>query len=122
MRDDINAVLVVDDDDEWNETLADFLKEEGYSVTVAPNGTAALQKLSQMRPMAIVTDLEMPVLDGRQLLGRVQARDPLVPVIVVTGARGADADPSLAGAFRIIHKPVAVETLLQALVAARADC
>jgi CheY-like chemotaxis protein len=111
--------LIVDDDQDWVDTLTDFLMEEGYSVTAAPNGVAALEKLASMEPMVVITDVQMPVMDGRQLLGRVHEQNGRMPVIVVTGER-VQGDPSLARAFRIIGKPVPVDDLLSAIADAAA--
>jgi CheY-like chemotaxis protein len=111
-------VLIVDDDPEWIETLTDFLVEEGYSVTAAPNGVAALEELSLMEPLVVITDVQMPIMDGRQLLCRVHEQNGRMPVIVVTGERAGD--PALAGAFRIIGKPVPVDDLLSAIAEATA--
>jgi CheY-like chemotaxis protein len=113
-------VLVVDDDEDWVETISDFLAEEGYSVVGAPNGPAALETLPQIQPFAVVTDIHMPVMDGRQLLASVHALDARVPVIVVTAEHVPDHDASLEHAFRVIRKPVPVQDLLSALEAARA--
>lgn len=111
-------VLVVDDDQDWLESLTDFLVEEGYAVTTAPNGLAALDALSRIQPLVIVTDLEMPLMGGRKLLATVHGRDPGMPVVVVTGQRIQGDDVSLAGASRIIRKPVPVEDLLSAIAEA----
>jgi DNA-binding NtrC family response regulator len=114
------TVLLVDDDDEWMEAISDFLLEEGYAVVGAPNGLAALETLSRMQPFAVVTDIRMPFMDGRQLLVEVHAHDARVPVIVVTAEQVQDQDASLEGAFRVIRKPVPLEEFLSALEAARA--
>jgi CheY-like chemotaxis protein len=108
-------VLVVDDDPDWVESIADFLREEGYSVLVADNGLAAMETLTRTHPLAVVTDLAMPGMDGRQLLVGVHEQDGHVPVIVVSAERITGHDPSLEGAFRIMRKPVAAEDLLTAL-------
>jgi CheY-like chemotaxis protein len=113
-------VLVVDDDQEWVESLTDFLVEEGYTVTAAPNGLAALKKLSAVEHLVVITDIEMPIMDGRQLLVRAREQNGRIPVIVVTGERIQRGDAGLAGAFRIIRKPVPVEDLLAALTEAAA--
>jgi CheY-like chemotaxis protein len=95
--------------------------EEGYSVTAAPNGLAALQELSQMDPLVVITDVEMPIMDGRQLLVRVRKGHGRIPVIVVTGEGvRRDKDAGLTGAFRVIRKPVPVEELLAAISEAAA--
>jgi CheY-like chemotaxis protein len=114
-------VLIVDDDPDWIESLTDFLVEEGYSVTAAPNGLAALKQLSRMEPLVVITDVEMPIMNGREFLVRARVQNGRTPVIVVTGegARGAGC-AGLTGAFRIIPKPVPVEDLLSAISEAAA--
>lgn len=114
-------VLIVDDDPDWIDSLTDFLVEEGYSVTAAPNGQAGLEQLSRIPPLVVITDLEMPIMDGRQFLVRAREQHERTPVIVVTGKHAQrDDDTSLAGAFRIIRKPIPVEDLLAALSEAAA--
>ena len=120
MPDGRGIIVVVDDDEDWVEAISDFLLEEGYSVVGAPNGLVALEALSRMQPFAVVTDIQMPIMDGRELLLRVHAQHAPVPVIVVTAEHVQDHDPSLEGAFRVIRKPVHVEELLSALAAAKA--
>jgi DNA-binding NtrC family response regulator len=111
-------VFIFDDDPQWVEALSDFLVEEGYSVATAPNGSRALAELSRTKPLVVISDLEMPEMNGRQFLVRVRAQNRRLPVIVVTGERVQNGDPSLAGAFRIIRKPIRVEDLLSALAEA----
>jgi two-component system, OmpR family, response regulator len=111
-------VLIVDDDPDWVEVLSDFLVEEGYSVTTAPNGVAALESLSRLEPLVVITDVGMPMMDGRQLLARVHEQNVRIPVIVVTGEHAPGKDARLAGALRIIRKPVPVNHLLSAIAEA----
>src|SRR5580698_8140047 len=111
-------VLIVDDDPDWIDVLSDFLVEEGYSVTSAPDGLAALETLSRMEPLVVITDVKMPMMDGRQLLAKVHEQNVRIPVIVVTGERAPGEDVELAGALRIIRKPVPVNHLLSAIAEA----
>jgi two-component system, NtrC family, response regulator AtoC len=108
-------VLIVDDDQEWIDALTDFLVEEGYSVTAASNGVAALEALSRMEPLVLITDVGMPMMNGRELLARVREQNARLPVIVVTGEHAPGEDAGLAGALRIIRKPVPVNHLLSAI-------
>jgi CheY-like chemotaxis protein len=108
-------LLVVDDDEDWVEAITEFLQEEGYEVTSVSNGCAALEVLSYSEPMVLLTDIRMPVMDGRELLAKVREQYARVPVIVVSGEHAEIDDPSLAGAFRVIPKPVPVEQLLSAI-------
>jgi CheY-like chemotaxis protein len=114
------TVLIVDDDPDWIDALTDFLVEEGYAVTSAPDGLAALETLSRMQPLVMITDVRMPMMDGRQLLAKVHEHDGRIPVIVVTAERSPGSDPGLAGALRIICKPVPVNHLLSAIAEATA--
>jgi two-component system chemotaxis response regulator CheY len=113
-------LLLVDDDPDWVEALSDVLQEEGYSVVAASNGRVALEKLAKMDPLLVITDIEMPVMGGRQLLSRVRAGDGRVPVIIVSGERTVADDATLAGAFRVMRKPVPLEELLTAITEAGA--
>jgi CheY-like chemotaxis protein len=108
-------LLVVDDDEDWVDAITEFLQEEGYHVTSAPNGSVALEVLSRGEPMVLLTDIRMPVMDGRELLAKVLQQYARVPVIVVSGEHAEIDDPGLAGAFRVIPKPVPVEQLLSAI-------
>ncbi|HTA18353.1 MAG TPA: response regulator [Polyangia bacterium] len=112
-------VLVVDDDPDWMEAITDFLTEEGYAVDGAENGAVALEMLERGAPVvAVVTDVQMPVMDGNELLARLRAQRPALPVIVVTSEHVTGDEPPFLGALRVLRKPVAVEELLSAVAAA----
>jgi CheY-like chemotaxis protein len=114
-------VLVVDDDRDWMEAITEFLEEEGYSVEGAENGLVALEKLARGEPIvAVVTDVQMPVMDGHALLARLHAQRPTLPVIVVTSEHVTGDEPTFTGALRVLRKPVAVDELLSALAHASA--
>lgn len=107
-------VLVVDDDVRARAAVARILREEGYEATEAADGEEASSLLAAFRPDLVLTDLNMPRLDGPGLLQRVRAVLPGTPVIVVS-ARGASAAVPLAagmGAAAVFSKPVAVDDLL----------
>jgi two-component system, chemotaxis family, chemotaxis protein CheY len=109
-------ILVVDDDPDWMEAITEFLEEEGYAVEGAENGSVALEKLARAEPViAVVTDVQMPIMDGRELVARLHAQRPTLPVIVVTSEHVTGAEPTFAGALRVLRKPVAVEQLLSAI-------
>jgi CheY-like chemotaxis protein len=113
------SVLVVDDDAEWRDALTEGLVAEGYVVATAENGSEALALLSTLEPDVIVTDLQMPIMDGHHLLAAVEKRGQRIPVIVVTGDYGcAAAGHDLDGAFRVIDKPAPLELLLAAVAEA----
>jgi two-component system response regulator AtoC len=77
-------VLVVDDDPGTRKVARANLGLEGFEVLVASSGAEALARLAESDPLAVVTDLKMPDLDGIALLQRIHAERPALPVVLVT--------------------------------------
>src|SRR5690242_11873739 len=82
------SVLVVEDDAAVSALLTELLTEQGYAVEQAGDGIEALAALASHVPDAILLDLLLPGLDGRELLRRRQAAPAWaqVPVLVLSGA------------------------------------
>ena len=109
-------IMVVDDDDEIREALADVLTDEGYEVVGARDGHQALRYLREgQRPSAILLDLWMPVMDGWQLRHELLSDSTLsdIPVIVLTAVRDQRAQGLMVA--DVLTKPVQLERLLGAL-------
>ena len=107
-------VLVVDDDPMVRETLGGVLADEGYLVDTANDGADALDRLHAARPDAILLDLMMPGMNGRQFLQALRD-DPAyaqVPVLIMTAVHGLEVNLSAIGASEIVEKPFNVEELL----------
>jgi signal transduction histidine kinase/DNA-binding response OmpR family regulator len=79
-------VLVVDDDPGIRQLLRRILEEESYTVIEAENGKAALERMGERAPGAILLDLMMPEMDGFEFLSALHARDAWrqIPVVIVT--------------------------------------
>ncbi len=97
-------VLVVDDDAGVRRLAELSLQEAGFTVTTATNGEEALAALTEARPDAVLLDLEMPVMDGREFLARLRELDPELPVVIMTGHRALEARMELP-AQDAIQKP-----------------
>lgn len=110
----IRRVLVVDDDERTRQAVATILTAEGYLAHVAADGEEALSLLASWQPDLVLTDLNMPRLDGRGLLLRVQRERPGTPVIVLSARAGRDERAAVAslGAAGFFSKPVQIEALL----------
>lgn len=109
-------VLVVDDDDLIRDVLYDFLLEEGYQVSLASDGTAALAVLERERNLVVLLDLSMPGLTGEGVLGALQAaqRDDH-RVVVITAGRHPIRERRWVqqGVVRaVLHKPFNIDRLL----------
>ncbi len=109
-------VLVVDDDLRSRDAVARLLAEEGYDTAVAADGEEAARLLTPWHPDLVLTDLNMPRLDGRALLLRVRSVLPDTPVIVLSARGSADvgggASLETMGAAGYFPKPIKVEALL----------
>ena len=111
------AVALVEDDADFRQALVERLTLEGHEVRAFAAAEPALKALDADFPGVVVTDLRMPGLDGRQLLSRLQALDPALPVIMITG-HGDIADAVAAmhdGAYDFVAKPFPFERLQDSL-------
>jgi two-component system response regulator MprA len=115
---DPTRVLVVDDDPPLRRMLARTLVAEGYAVTTAGDGGAALAQIASASPPdLVVLDVTMPGLDGLAVARRLRAKGVAVPILMLT-ARDAVADRVSgleAGADDYLVKPFAVEELIARL-------
>ena len=109
--------MVVDDDPDSREALAGLLDQSGYLVEVVGDGARALSRLERRTPDLLVTDLQMPGMSGLELIRRVHAHRPELPVILVTGGetRGLCTGAPGYGAAECLTKPLAHEELLWAI-------
>lgn len=113
-------VLTVDDSPEIRHLVSRFLHRHGYDVSLAENGHEAWQLFRRAPYDLVITDLQMPVMDGMALMARIQTLAPETPVVVITGQMG-EAVPDLVGpdgpAQAVLHKPFAFNTLLKTMAA-----
>ena len=86
----MTRILVVDDDAEITKLLEKFLSNEGYQVTIASNGAAALSAASAAEPELVLLDIVIGVEDGREVLRDLRLISD-VPVIFLTG-RGLETE------------------------------
>jgi CheY-like chemotaxis protein len=112
-------VLVVDDDSDLRELVAELLLHHGYNVVLARHGREALERLYEHCPDLVLLDLNMPVMDGWQF--RAEQRRLLepdlvnIPVLILTGADDADQHAATLEAAGAIEKPFDPDRLLHAV-------
>jgi CheY-like chemotaxis protein len=113
-------ILVIDDNQDAAESIAELLGELGHEVAVAHDGPSALQRARQMKPNVCLVDIGLPVMDGYELAQRLRASGDLAPgarLIALTGY-GRDADQRRsqeAGFDKHVVKPVRLDTLSKVL-------
>lgn len=107
-------VLVVDDEPMVRETLGQVLADEGYVVDLAVDGESALERVTAARPDAILLDLMMPGMNGRQFLQALRENPAYatVPVLLMTAVHGLNVNLQTLGASEVVEKPFNVDELL----------
>ncbi len=104
-------VLVADDDEIFLEILAETVEEAGAEVELAPDGLAALEQLSAGDFDILISDLNMPRMDGLTLLRQVRTLYPHILSILITGFGSLESaiQALRLGAYDYIQKPFMVE-------------
>jgi len=111
-------VLVVEDDQSIAELVCDVLEEARYTLAVARDGVAALQRLQQQRPDLMLLDLRMPRMGGAALLHACGQDPRLQDLRVVLLSAASDVGPVAAQAQVLLHKPFDIAELLESVQSA----
>ncbi|MBW1708414.1 MAG: response regulator [Deltaproteobacteria bacterium] len=116
-------VLLVDDEEDFLETLAERMQVRGMEVSTTTSAREALIKTEQESYDAIVLDLMMPEMDGLEVLKAIKKKNPEMQIILLTGhatvEKGIEA--MKLGAMDFIEKPVELETLTEKIKEAQAQ-
>jgi PAS domain S-box-containing protein len=110
-------VMVVDDEVDAMEIISAYLEGEGYSVSAASDGADALAMAGIMPPDILVTDIRMPQMDGNTLIRALRQRNPLLPIIVMTGHPGDADKPVVSGdaPTMVMAKPLDLKELRETI-------
>jgi DNA-binding response OmpR family regulator len=115
-----NLILLVDDDKAICAEMSIFLSKKGYDVIVANNGRDAVELFKKRKPIVVLTDYKMPVMNGIDLLKKVKSINSDIHVILMSGV--ADLKTTVlamkANAFDFLKKPVNLEELHAAITTA----
>ena len=116
-------VLVVDDEHDIRETLAEVLEFEGYEVLQACDGREGLAIVRQLgaTPFVVLLDMKMPVMDGEEFLRTLRDEHLLsfVPVVVLSASMPRHEATS--GARICLHKPISYDALVRVVGGLRAE-
>lgn len=112
-------ILVVDDDRNMRELLGIHLRNAGYEVETAEDGLAGGYGVLRNRPDLIISDVNMPHLDGYEFIAALRADGALkgIPVIFLTSEDDAQFRGKHLGAVGFISKPVRADRLLSVVAA-----
>jgi two-component system response regulator MprA len=107
----LKTVLVVDDDPDIRESIEELLRSDGLDATSAANGEEALRALAARPVDAVLLDLMMPVMDGRQFVEELRRRGVPVPVVLLSAGRDLRR-VSAELALPAVEKPFDLDVLL----------
>ncbi|HKK99763.1 MAG TPA: response regulator [Desulfotignum sp.] len=110
-------ILLVDDEQEFVQTLAERLQMRNMDSYAVFDGPGALEQVQSHPPQILIIDLKMPGMDGLQVLKQVKQSHPEIQIIILTG-HGSDQDKILCmdlGAFAYFQKPVDIDRLSAAI-------
>jgi two-component system cell cycle response regulator DivK len=108
-------ILVVDDSNDTREMMAKLLELESFTVVTAEDGSAGLNTADAERPDLIITDVNMPIMNGIEMIRRLreQAGFARVPIMAITAYGNGVANEALeAGANRAATKPIQFNALV----------
>ena len=111
------SILVAEDDQAVRDFVSRALAYYGHDVTSVPDGSAALEALSERRFDLMLTDIVMPGLDGIALAAKATKADPDMPVLMMTGfaSEGQRARSSESTVERVIPKPFSLKDICAAV-------
>lgn len=106
-------ILVVDDEPSLVEAISSVLEDEGYAVTTAPDGLAALRALHDgLRPCLAILDLMMPIMSGWELRAAMLADPTLADIPVAIVSAYARGEMGILQASAIVQKPFELRELI----------
>lgn len=116
----LKKILVADDEAGIRALLFDVLSSEGFKVTLAKDGRESLHQMRKNRFDLLITDINMPGLDGIQLLKAMKREGRRERVIILTGnsAKEAALKEDIPPVFKFLHKPVPVHSIVAVVTSA----
>jgi len=103
----VHWILTVDDDSIILNLLKKILERAGYKALTASSGKEALELVETHRVSMVITDIEMPEMNGIELMAKLKEKNPSLPIMIITGKSSGHDKKSLlrAGADGYITKP-----------------
>ena len=111
------SILLVDDEEEFVGRLAQRMRKRGLNVRIATSGVKALEKIEEAVPDVMVVDLNMPEMDGIEVIKRVKLKYPRVQILILTGlGSGQKSKTALRmGASACLEKPASIQEVISGI-------
>jgi two-component system response regulator (stage 0 sporulation protein F) len=109
----VKRILIVDDEENTRIGLTKLLTNEGFEVESAANGNEALDRLGQKKVNLVISDINMPGMNGLAFLRELNRKFPSTSVIMITAYGGVESylEAMNLGAYEYLHKPVRLDEL-----------
>jgi CheY-like chemotaxis protein len=111
----MKKVLVVDDDISVRASMQKVLQGAGYEVLLAADGREAVNRFETGHIDLLLLDMNLPVRSGLDILGHVRAKDPYLPIIILTAYADQYRSAAAAGVSAFMEKPLDASRLLEAI-------
>jgi general secretion pathway protein E len=111
----VKSILIVDDDPDMCETLADILEDKGFTVSIAQDGQTAVEAMRRGRYDLIMIDIMMPGMNGVETLNQIKSVDNHVMTLIMTGhskLEGFVSEALWAGVDGVLYKPFDVDSVI----------
>jgi len=113
----MSKILLIDNEESIRSLLSLSLSQQGHEVVTAEDGASGMEAFQRERPSIVLTEIEMPKMDGIEVLKRVKGLDENVEVVIITGHGDLEAaiEALNLGASDFINKPVKTDMLMVAI-------
>ena len=108
---DNRPILIVDDDIHFRELMFSILDSLFSDLTLAVDGDDGWVKFNELAPAMVITDLQMPIMNGLEFITSIRSVNEIVPIIAVSSAQEMLTEALAVGANDVIEKPFSVECL-----------
>ncbi len=110
----MHSILVVDDEPNYLVVLSELLRDEGFEVFTAPSGQEGMGIIAEVDLDLIITDMQMPGMDGLQFLHEIKKKESEIPVIIITAYAEVEkaVNAMQSGAFSYLAKPFSNDELI----------
>jgi nitrogen-specific signal transduction histidine kinase len=110
-----NTILIVDPDQKFVKTVREFLLSQGYQVSLADNGSQAIEKILSTAPLVVLLSLKLPDAQGQHLLKKINEIDPHLAVILTDTDQEASLEALSCGVIDFFSKPIDHKALLMVI-------
>lgn len=107
------SILIVDDSEDYRKVLSTLFKKEGLQVHEADNGQKAMETIRNRKVDIVITDINMPILNGLELLDQIKAFDSGILVFLVTGEDDVELERCISAEKLFLKKLQPPKTILK---------